>query len=326
MGEQTRIEDLTMTLSSVSNTGPLIGILFPDNTSTSAKVRTCVANVTYNAVLELAQCPEMYGVLVSDTTTPKTYSPADAIRGVTINVSSNRLGPTGPYGIDVIGTSYFGVRDSNIFCTGPTGTNGPNGIATNNTGCFSTYKQCSIAGSLYDLIQQQSPSGTSTIQLTATDLINANANGNGFTVNMEPSHMFFQLSSKLQFTGGGSEIATTTGTYYLHAGSNCSNFSTNIIGYPFVQKVIVFEGLVTTTQGLTGAQVVTVNFYKSSSSNVLGTLFAGPLVINSGTQTLKFQNKSATFNPLTEYLQIRCVVSGADLTASNDVLVGVGLY
>jgi hypothetical protein len=69
-----------------------------------------------------------------------------------------------------------------------------------------------------------------------------------------------------------------------------------------------------------------VNFYKSSSSNVLGTLFAGPLVINSTTQDIKFQNKSATFNSLTEFLQIRAVISGANLTAGNDVLVGVGLY
>jgi hypothetical protein len=162
--------------------------------------------------------------------------------------------------------------------------------------------------------------------LAGTDLINANAGSNGFTVNMEPSHMFFQLASRLNFTGGGSEVATTTGTYYLHAGSNCSNFSTNVIGYPFVQKVIVFEGLVTTTQGVTGAQVVTVNFYKSTTSNVLGTLFAGPLVLNSTTQTVKFQNKSASFNPLTDYLQVQCGVTGANLAVGNDVLVGVGLY
>jgi hypothetical protein len=269
----------------------------------------------------------MYGILVSDTGTSNSYSSADALRSVTVNVSSDSTGPTGPYGIDVIGTSYFGVRDSNIFCTGPTGPNGPNGVATDNTGCFSTYKQSSIAGSLHDLIQQQSPTGTSTIQLAGTDLINANAGINGFTVNMEPSHMFFQLASRLQFTGGGSEVATTTGTYYLHAGSNCSNFSTNVIGYPFVQKVIVFEGLVTTTQGLAGSEEITVTFYKSTSSNTLGTAFAGPLILTStGPQTLKFQNKSATFNPLTDYLQVECVIAVSNLAVGNDVLVGVGLY
>ena len=324
MGQQTRIEDLTMTLSSNSNLGQLVGILFPDNTTTSAKVRTCVANVIYDG--DDLTCPEMYGVLVSDTVTSKNYSPADAIRGASINVSSKKSGPTGPYGIGVVGTSYFGVRDSNIYCTGPTGSNGPNGIATNNVGCFSTYKQCSIAGSLYDVIQQQILTGVPTIQLAGTDLINATADGNGFTVNMEPSHMFFQLTSKINFGGPGSEIATTQGTYYLHVGSNCSNFSTGVIGYPFVQKVIVFEGLLTTTQGLTGLQVVTVDLYKSSSANVLGTQFAGPLVINATTKDVKFQNKCATFNALTEYLQIRCVISGADLTAGNDVLVGVALY
>jgi hypothetical protein len=271
----------------------------------------------------------MYGVLVTDATTPNGYSPADALRGVNINVSTNSTGPTGPYGIDVLGTSYFGVRDSNIYCTGPTGPLGPIGVATNNTGCFSTYKQCSIAGSLFDLKQQQYVENvnTSTIQLCGTDLINANAGSNGFTVNMEPSHMFFVLGSRLSFSGQGSEISTTQGTYYLHNGTNCSNFSTNVIGYSFVQKVIVFEGLLTTSQGLTGAQVATVTLYKSSTTpNSLGTLFAGPLVINSTTQSVKFQNKSATFNPLTEFLQIRCVISGQDLTAGNDVTAGIALY
>jgi hypothetical protein len=323
MGQQTRIEDLTMTLSSSSNTGPLTGILFPNNTSTSAKVRTCVANVNYNG--GGPSCPQMYGVLVSDTGTSNTYSSADAIRGITVNVSSNSTGPTGPYGIIVSGTSYFGVRDSNIYCTGPTGTDGPIGIVTNNTGCFSTYKQCSIAGSLFD-IRQIASTNISTIQLTATDLINANANGNGFTVNTEPTHLYFCLGSQINYNGNGSEVATPVGTYYLHSGTNPANFSGSVVGYPFVQRVIIFEGLLSSTTVLTGTQVVTVTFYKSTTPNTLGTQFAGPLVINSTTPVVKFQNSCATFTPLVDFLQIRCVISGASLTAGNDITVGVGLY
>ena len=323
MGNQTRIEDMTMTLSSAGNTGPLTGILFPNGTSASSKVRNGVVNVRYTGGGPTG--PILYGLLVSDTTTPNTYSPADAIRGVTVNVSTNSTGPTGPHGVNNNGTSYFAIRDSNIYCTGPTGTNGPIGVITTNTGCFTTAKFSSLAGTLYDIYQAPS-SSISTIQLNASDLINANAGPNGFTVNTEPFHVYYSLGSRTNFGGAGSVEATPTGTYYLRVGTLTSNFCTPIVGYTFPQKAVVFEGIVSATLGITGTQVVTVNFYKSTTQGVLGTQFAGPIVLNSSTQSARFQNSSTSFRPGIDYIQVQCIVSGAALTVGNDIDVGIALY
>jgi len=87
----------------------------------------------------------------------------------------------------------------------------------------------------------------------------------------------------------------------------------------------VIQGILSTTNGLTGSQTVTVTFYNATSPSVLGTSFAS-LTINSTTQNAKFNNLSSTFTGATNYLQVVCVISGANLTAGNDVVVGIGLY
>jgi hypothetical protein len=87
----------------------------------------------------------------------------------------------------------------------------------------------------------------------------------------------------------------------------------------------VIQGILSNTNGLTGSQQVTVTFYNSTNMFVLGTSFAS-LTINSTTQVAKFNNTSSTFIGGTSYLQIVCVVSGANLSSGNDILVGIGLY
>ena len=199
------------------------------------------------------------------------------------------------------------------------------GVESTNPNSFVVLKTSTCSGSTSDIKQ---PSGLTNpvIQLNATDLQNATADSNGFTVNTEPNHIYFCLTSQVNFTGSGSAVDTPIGTYYLSPGSQIANFSSGIVGYPFVQKVIIFEGLLSATTNLTGLQTITVTFYKSTSPNVLGTSFAGPLVINVGTQITKFQNKCTTFNPLTDFLQIQCVISGANLTAGNNVCVAIAGY
>ena len=121
------------------------------------------------------------------------------------------------------------------------------------------------------------------------------------------------------------KVQISTGTYYLKPGSDCSNFLTGIFGTPFNQKVIVFEGLVSPSLPITGSQVVTVNFIKSTSSGVVGTTFAS-LVLNSSTHIVQFTNISSSFEKLTDFLQIQVVVSGDNLTAGCDIIVGVSTY
>jgi hypothetical protein len=213
------------------------------------------------------------------------------------------------------------VRDATIFCTKSSGS-GTNFVGVENTNAsgYTSIKTSTISGTTYDINRV-----AGTILLNATDLQNGNSNANGFSLNTSPSNIYFTLGSKVDFGGQGSEVATTTGTYYLKPGTECANFCSGIVGIPFPQKLIVFEGMVSSSIAITGSQVVTVSFLKSSSSGVAGTSF-GSVVLNSTKQIDRLIGISSTFNALTDFLQIRAVVSGANLTAGCDIICSVVVY
>ena len=224
-------------------------------------------------------------------------------------------------GVYNTGSNYFSVRDATIFCTKSSGS-GTNFVGVENTHAtgYTSVKTSTIAGTTYDINRT-----AGIILLNATDLQNGSANGNGFSVNINPSQIFFTLGSKVDFSGQGSEAATPIGTYYIKPGTECANFASGIVGIPFVQRIIIFEGLISSTIAITGSQVVTVSFLKSASSGTSGTSFAS-LVLNSTTQIAKFTGISSTFNTMTDFLQIRVAVSGANLTAGCDIICTVGVY
>ena len=286
-------------------------IYFPDGTTITAKLRTLVINTTSTAT----GANNIYGIYANGTSS-NTVSSFNALQRSTINVTSSGSGIN--RGIYNTGSNYFSVRDATIFCTGA----GSNLVGVENTNAtgYTSIKTSTVNGSTYDINRS-----AGTILLNATDLQNGSSNGNGFSVNTEPSRIFFTLGSRVNFTGSGSEIATTIGTYYLKPGLDCSNFLSSITGTPFNQKVIIFEGLVTGSLSITGSQVVTLNFKKSTTIGVAGTTFAS-LVLNSTTQVAQFTNISSSFNKLTDFLQIQAIVSGDNLTAGCDIIVAVSTY
>lgn len=315
MGTNTRVEDVTLTLSASGNCN-LTGVLFPTTTSINSKLRTTVINVTlpslgsYNA----------YGVLANGTTTtPSAYSSSNAMRGCTINVVSTSAGIC--RGLYVTGDCRFTARDTNILASG-TGTDLIGAEITNSSG-FLELKTSSVSGTVHDVKQ---PSGltTSVLQLAFTDLINANANSNGFSVKTEPSHLLFVLGPTVVFTGSGSVAVTPVGTYYLTPGTSIANFATTVVGIPFPQKVIIFDGVVSSTIAIPSGHTVTVDLYKSTSPSVLGTSFQ-TVTLNSTTQNVIIHNFASTFDT-TDYFQARCVVTGGSLTAGTNICIAIGLY
>jgi hypothetical protein len=216
------------------------------------------------------------------------------------------------------GSNYFSVRDATIFCTG----SGSNliGMETSNSTGYTSIKTSTISGTTYDIMRT-----AGTLLLNSTDLQNGTSDAKGFSVGTEPTQLFFTLNSQQNFGGGGSETATPIGTYYVKPGSDIANFAGNIIGLPFIQNIIVFEGLVSASKTITGSQVITVTILKSTSSSVLGTSFA-TMVLNSSTQIASFSGISSTFNRLTDFLQVQIVVSGANLTAGTDISIALAIY
>jgi hypothetical protein len=310
MGTNTRLEDVTLNLSSASNVN-LTTVYFPDETPSNAKLRTLVINTTSTAT----GANNIYSILANGLSS-NTVSSFNAIQRSTINTTSSGTGVN--RGILNSGSNYFSIRDTTIFCTGL----GSNlvGVETSNITGYTSVKTSTISGSTYDIMRT-----AGTLLLNATDLQNGNSYENGFTVNTEASHIYFTLGSKVSFTGLGSEIQTPIGTYYLKPGTKIANFANSICGIPFTRKAIIFNGLITATNEITGSQVVTVTFYKSTSSSVLGTSFA-TLTLNSSIQSAYLSDISSNFDSLLNFLQIQVIISGENLTAGTDIIVSVSLH
>jgi hypothetical protein len=299
-----------LTLSSASNVN-LTNVYFPDGTTINSKLRTLVINTTSTAT----GANNIYSIL-ADGTSSNSVSSFNAVQRSTINTTSAGSGVN--RAIMNSGSNYFSVRDATIFCTG----SGSNliGVETSNTTGYTSIKTSTISGTTYDIMRT-----SGILLLNSTDLQNGTSDAKGFSVGTEPTQLFYTLNSQQNFGGGGSETATPSGTYYVKPGSDIANFAGSIIGLPFIQNVIVFGGLVSASRSITGSQVITVTILKSTSSSVLGTSFA-TMVLNSSTQITSFTGISSIFNRLTDFLQVRIVVSGANLTAGTDISICLAIY
>lgn len=311
MGSNCRFENFTLNLSSSSNVN-LTGCYFPTGTSINAKLRNSIWTVTSTAT----GSNTILGVLSDGTTTnPSTFVAANSIQRSTINVISSSTGVS--RGILVSGANRFSVRDIVVHARG-TGTNIV-GVETTNAGAVFDSKTTTVSGVLYDINQT-----AGTIQLGFTDLVNNNANGNGFAVTTEPSHLLFVLGPQVNYSGQGSIEPTPVGTYYLSPGTSVANFASLVVGIPFAQRVVIFDGVISSTVAIPSGVTVTVGLFKSSTPNVLGTLFKSA-TLNSSTQNVVINNFATTFET-NEYFQARCVISGGTLTAGTNICIAIGLY
>jgi hypothetical protein len=336
MGPSTRLEDVTLNVSTSTGGFPITGIRFPGNTSTNAKLRTAVVNATSTAPYS-GNGGNVYGILSDGTTTnPTVLSSSIAIRATTINVSSSATGTI--RGIAVTGPCQFSIRDTIVYATGPTGPTGTSaiGVEAANTGSFVLLKTSSIFGSSSDISQAASLTtgytGTS-IQLSATDLLSANAGLNGFTVNTEPNQIYFSIIG-----GNGSAGNIPVGTYFLTTGSQNANqlIGGNPPGFgisiPFSQKCIVFQ-LNCYTTGSSSTPLggtIEIVLYKTKLPNALSTTLNSTKIISTGPITtvpygpIRLLNFSATFDPLLsspDFLQVQAVVTGSTVSLVNNCLI-----
>lgn len=311
MGSNCRFENFTLNLSSSSNVN-LIGCDFPNGTIPTAKLRNTIWTLTSTAT----GSNTILGVRSAGTSTnPSQFSAPNAIQRSTINVISASTGPS--RGILVNGANRFSVRDIVVHARG-TGSDIV-GVETTNAGAVFDSKTTTISGVLHDINRT-----SGTILLGATDLVNNNANGNGFSTSIEAAKLLFVLGPYVSFTGQGGLTTTPAGTYYLSPGTSIANFATSVVGIPFGQKVIVFDGVVSSTVAIPVGVTVTVTLYKSSTPNVLGTSFIST-TLNSSTQNAVINNFATTFTT-TEYFQAVCVISGGSLTAGTNIAIAIGTY
>jgi hypothetical protein len=335
MDDNTRLDNLNATLSS-TGAYQLIGIDVSSGASVNAKIRNFTLNV--NNTSASATGITAIGVRSSGVSSA-AFNSSDLIARTTINTNTPNSNTAYNRALIVGGPNRVGVRDSVFYANGSSSANNVIGCETNDVSGSLYLKTSSVNGKLYDIKKT-----TGILQLSFTDLINANADASGFTVNTEPAHNYFVLTGQ---SAGPNKGDIPAGTYYLIPGSSTSDFTPNVpTGIPFAQRLIVFEGILSYSgpgsggpTGATGSvpagNTIKADMLIAPLPNEVGTQFASLTLYSGATAPVRFQSTSQTFNGLTDFLQIRLTITGNKLEASGtsttnynppQIFCGVALY
>jgi hypothetical protein len=224
MGENTRIEDLTLKLTSQGHHA-LTGIEFGGTTTVTGKIRTCVLTVDNSNAPYDSGTSDVNAVLASGTGTLGTASFSfNSLKGSTFNVYSNGAGKK--RGILVTGQNVMSTRDINVYVAKPANiasTGSYVGVETDNTDNLGSIQlRATTVGSVSTLvggaytssdIKQTTPAtiidptylASAGIQIgPGVDLITKTAGGKGFSVYNYPTTIYYGLKGDIKSgTSGG---------------------------------------------------------------------------------------------------------------------------
>ena len=324
MGENTRVEDLSLTLTSTNATTDLVGVSTPNTTSNTSKLRTAVVTVN-NASLAVGTATNVYGILDNGTGSlgPGTFS-FNFTRGITINVFSN--GGGAKRGVYVTGANDITFRDTNIYVAAPTdaaSTGSYHGVETTNNDSDAEFRTCSISGPSTaggytgsDILQTNPTIGVITnkgIQLgPGVDLINKTAGGKPFTTYVTPTTIVYGLNGNVQ-----------NATRYLWPGVQATADNTQVF-YRFQQKAIVQGMSINARVAPGGANSFTVTVLKSPTGIVGSGVATVMTATMSGANTSAVQYGVSVDFAQGEYLAVE-IASGAPGTAA-DVVIELDIF
>jgi len=317
MGTQTRLEDVTINMTTSANNAYLTGIYFPGTTTTSAKIRTCVLNVSSTA----GGTANIFGIFSDGTTVnPATINSINAVQRLTTNVTSNTTGIVrGWYFTDAL---QFSVRDTVVFATAVAPANNVIGVETINANSLIIIKTSTISGTTNDILQPSlSITDRPVINLYATDLVNATSGLRGFGVNT--------VGSQIQFGVVGN---INDGVYYLTPGTSVgSTLLTQVFSIPFTNKCILFGFLVYSQISLIDpGDTFKIELFNTTTPTVggSGTQIGLSQTLTSSTKIIRSQNFSSMFDPsIPNYLQVRLTTNGLNSGYStNSWFIVLSLY
>jgi hypothetical protein len=251
LNSNARMENITCNLTSAGNYN-LVGVEYVSGASITAKIRTCVINVTSTTV----NGPSITGALSAGTSVT-TFSATDAIARTTINVISSSTGVS--RGVYVSGPNRFTVRETNIYARG-TGSN-IIGFETNNASAVAAIRTSTVSGTLYDVNR-----ALGTMLVGATDLVNNTANGNSFTATQAPASFSFGTINGL---GTNRRYYMLTGT--IPVGQLTNEAKSNAydpalaLPVPVTQVSLIIAVTMAYQPALPVGTAVTLFIYKNSS-------------------------------------------------------------
>lgn len=324
MGENSRVEDLTFTLTSTDATTNLVGVNTPGASSTNSKLRTSVITVN-NSTLAVGTTTNVYGILDNGAGTigPASFS-FNFTRGVTVNVFSNGGGIKRAVLVSTANDITF--RDTNFYVAAPVdaaSTGSYVGVETTNNDADAEFRTCSISGPSTaggytgsDILQTTPGTGSIDrgIQLgPGCDLIHKTAGGKPFTTYVTPTTLLYCIQSNL-----------VSGPRYLWPGTLTSSGDATEVFYQFQQKSIV-QGMsfnVRTAPGVGKSLTVTV---RKSATGI-----AGSGVATSMTQTISGASKQGAQYTVSvdfaqgEYLSVEVTTTAG--SAAADLVVELDLF
>ena len=321
MSDNTRLEDLTLNLTSTNVTTNLVGVALPGTSADTAKLRTMVLNVN-NAGVATGSTTNVYGILDSGTGPLLPYDFAlNFTRGCTVNVYSN--GGGNKRAILVNGANTLSLRDTNFYVATPTdplSTGSYVGAECNNNLGQAAFRSCSISGPTTaggytgsDVLQTL-PVARDTYGISigpGTDLIHRTTGGTPFALTTTPTILAYAINATLlaapRYLWPG--VLTTGGDntevfFRLDRSTLIQGMSINMRTAPGAGHNVVFTVYKSTT-GVSGSGVATTMTVTVSDLATTGINLTAAVTINAG-----------------EYIALRADrsdVGAADITVQLDL-------
>ena len=207
MNDNTRLEDLTLNLTSTDATTNLLGVSLPGTSADTSKLRTMVLNVN-NAGVATGSTTNVYGIRDSGAGPLLPYDFAlNFTRGCTFNVYSN--GGGNKRAVLVSGPNTLSLRDTNFYVAAPTdplSTGSYVGAETSDNLAQAAFRSCSISGPSTaggytgsDVLQTL-PVARDTYGISigpGTDLIHRTTGGKPFALTTTPAILAYSINAVL---------------------------------------------------------------------------------------------------------------------------------
>lgn len=341
MGENTRVEDLTLKLTSASHY-TLKGIVLGGTTTVTSKLRTCVLTVD-NSGASVGGTSVVTGVEANGTGTLGSGSFSfNSLKGSTINVYSN--GGGNKRGILVSGTNIISTRDMNIYVARPANTASTGsyvGVETadsSNTGSIQMRATTvgtvrPTAGQAYtasDILQTNPATITDPTYLASagiqigpgTDLVTKTAGGKGFSTYIYPTTVYYGLKG---------DIKTGTNGAYLWPGTMA--ISSNVFpdpdtppAYYRIQQPTIISGM---SAGLNiapgGTNTVTLLLRYTPYGGSLTDITAFTVTFTGTDRFMNFYNSSFSLNT-GDSLHVYITYTGGNGNTAHDLTLQLDMF
>lgn len=295
MGENTRVEDVTLQLTSAIHVN-LTGVSYPGTTSATSKLRTIVLTVD-NSTASSIGTSNVIGIHSTGTGTPSES--VSALRTATITVRSAGLETKRGILVDTSPNQFYG-RDVNVLMTNAGGAGSFIGAEVNQASSILGLRLISIQGVTADVSQT-----SGTLALGSANLLNSTANGLGISTVQQPDGIIWADPGSLP---GGVTRFYRPGTAAV---------SSTEVFIRISQKCVVKALNVRTLTAPGGANTDTWTIRKNGVDTALTVSLTGAQTTNMNSNT------SVTFQTGDS---ISLKVVGGVTTATTDSVVQVDLF